>query len=1762
MTARTSWAGALSTLLLAAALSAPMPVYAQRCDPTRQSCVPPGGGGGGGGTGGGTGGTCSAPPGGNPGSTPACGAGPATRSSSAPSTGGGNPINLVSGNKYQQEIDMAALPGVLGLELVRHYNSLDAHRGLTGANWRISYEAVLYDFGRSIQIVQADGRRLMFERPAAKSASAARELCTAADPADGQVRIEQDAQGRTSYHWRWSDGRTLVFAAGQNGGHPLQSITAASGEQLTLTYAPSGELVAVRDPQGRTLRFLYDAARQLSAIQTPVAEMRYRRDAQYRLIEVSTVAQDKTIATRRYHHEAERQSGHANALTGISLINPEQGKQLEQRLSTYAYDARGRAILSTKGLPKLSVRPEVSKDERDAQRGIEQIEVQYLEPPLPRQYKLSKDGEVMPAQFGITILTNSLGHKSQIKSAIVAGSYRLVEFTGAGCSTCPEPNKRYDYNAIGQVIAEHQLDASGKVRSSQRFEYDGYGRLTREGSERAFERYEYQDTHYPDGSMALGQQPVLIARPSMIPGKEHVARIDYNERGQPTSVTESGFSPISDKGELDATLIARTTSYRYSRINGRSVLTQIDGPLANGPKASPEDSDITQMQWDERGSVVTAIVQPGGFKSGVSYDDAARIQHVRNDEGATSRYHYTATGQLAKLERSINGGAVQTQIFEYDAQGRLIETGAGNGSAYKAQTRMAYDSADRLLWRAHALGWAEQWQRDSEGRVIEEGRFSSRIVQSSAYEWNEDGSLKAVSDNAGRRVVVPSSAPATSVRPEVSKGQRVPSTRYLIDDFGRVVLTRSADSGDTIRQFDAADRPIAMRDALNNEARYEYDAAGRIVKQSAQASNQAPIVTQWHYQGRQLVELTHPTQSERYTYDAQGQRTTRSVTVNGHTALTRHERDANGEITATTLPDGSRIAHDRNAQGQITALTRSHVHTEWLRGFEKAQVLAKDFERDLVGLSQYTAGNGIEARFIRSREGTLARVLYRQPLRKPMTARNGAPEFIGKNTQDTFERLLGIMPVHATPAPAPAPSVRTNTTPVRTEPVEVPAAKLPGALGQPPDPQALIDHRYLWDGRGNLLLDQKRAGRQLNDSGYAYDGQDRLIVASTQAAQSAALQPVSQKTEAAAQTSYYLHDAQGRRVLAQEAQQATRRIAYDGNTHRWSRDADVKAEYDASGQPTTIGARRFEWDAHGRLLQVRDNDKLLATYQYSHRNQRIEKKTEREHTLYLYDEQSQLVAELDAAGKITRQYVYAAKLPIAVIDDEAALHQDTAAWLQAFIDIGHILRSWSGAQENTAWLHTNHLGASEAATDAKGQLIWQASYTASGRAKTTPVRPELVEGLGTFALNLRLPGQYADAETGLHYNLHRYYDPERGQYISPDPLAQAPGYPDGPNPYSYVRYNPLRYVDPQGLVLFAFDGTGNDEESRTNVWQLARLYQDNDEFFGSTADGAYDWRRFYIQGVGTRGGLGDNAVTGGALALQMRSRIDDRLRTLDQYVIDRYNYYRDRNFRGAPIGRDNPLEFDLDITGFSRGAASARDFANQIISRQNAGHFRNLRGVDGGCVRLNIRFMGLFETVQSLTVGRFNQRVPEAVGYVAHAVARNEYRSQFPLESVEVGASDSGFGSNRIERAFVGAHSDVGGGYNGVGARAGDGGDLSDVALNWMLQQAQAQGLQFNELPDELRLVSNPIVHDETTAGVFYNPNPNRDRDVRYADGSRARGRQAPLEGMTHEQAVQLIQYAECPSCPVNQVGRVDMAAYLAWLREHAADYGNIDVRP
>jgi RHS repeat-associated protein len=53
--------------------------------------------------------------------------------------------------------------------------------------------------------------------------------------------------------------------------------------------------------------------------------------------------------------------------------------------------------------------------------------------------------------------------------------------------------------------------------------------------------------------------------------------------------------------------------------------------------------------------------------------------------------------------------------------------------------------------------------------------------------------------------------------------------------------------------------------------------------------------------------------------------------------------------------------------------------------------------------------------------------------------------------------------------------------------------------------------------------------------------------------------------------------------------------------------------------------------------------------------------------------------------------------------------------------------------------------------DATGTVVWKAAFLPFGKAQI------LTE---TISNNIRFPGQYFDAETGLHYNWNRYYDPD------------------------------------------------------------------------------------------------------------------------------------------------------------------------------------------------------------------------------------------------------------------------------------------------------------------------------------------------------------------------------------------------------------------
>jgi RHS repeat-associated protein len=108
-------------------------------------------------------------------------------------------------------------------------------------------------------------------------------------------------------------------------------------------------------------------------------------------------------------------------------------------------------------------------------------------------------------------------------------------------------------------------------------------------------------------------------------------------------------------------------------------------------------------------------------------------------------------------------------------------------------------------------------------------------------------------------------------------------------------------------------------------------------------------------------------------------------------------------------------------------------------------------------------------------------------------------------------------------------------------------------------------------------------------------------------------------------------------------------------------------------------------------------------------------------------------------------------------------------------------------------VHNDPLGTPQALTNEAGTVVWRADYDPFG--KVTPNEDPDGDG-NTVTFNVRLPGQYYDQETGLHYNYFRYYDPGTGRYTTSDPI----GLEGGLNSYGFVNGNPLRWVDQYGLL--------------------------------------------------------------------------------------------------------------------------------------------------------------------------------------------------------------------------------------------------------------------------------------------------------------------------------------------------------------------------
>ncbi len=289
----------------------------------------------------------------------------------------------------------------------------------------------------------------------------------------------------------------------------------------------------------------------------------------------------------------------------------------------------------------------------------------------------------------------------------------------------------------------------------------------------------------------------------------------------------------------------------------------------------------------------------------------------------------------------------------------------------------------------------------------------------------------------------------------------------------------------------------------------------------------------------------------------------------------------------------------------------------------------------------------------------------------------------------------------------------------------------------------LASSQYDFDNVGNITANTTEAGGH----GYGYDPTYQVTSA----------------THPALPAESFSYDAVGNRTMSGYSHDANNGMLTGGGA-TFGLDANGNTVTKTVGNAITT----YGYNSADRLASVQLPGGTIATYTYDPFGRRIRKTVtptqgEADVTYYLYSDEG-LIGEYDAGGNLKKGYGW----------------KPDGIW-----GTGPLFMTQNGSYY---FYHNDHLGTPQKMTDEAGTIVWSATYSAFGKATVAA---------GSIENNLRFPGQYADAETNLHYNWNRYYDPGVGRYVEKDPIGFAAG---EVNLHRYVQNNSLNISDPEGLI--------------------------------------------------------------------------------------------------------------------------------------------------------------------------------------------------------------------------------------------------------------------------------------------------------------------------------------------------------------------------
>ena len=839
--------------------------------------------------------------------------------------------------------------------------------------------------------------------------------------------------------------------------------------------------------------------------------------------------------------------------------------------------------------------------------------------------------------------------------------------------------------------------------------------------------------------------------------------------------------------------------YSYDR-NDR--LSEMTDPLGNRCQYEYDDDcrmsrELTigglefRFRYDFYGRCVATSAQEDFDLHALQYFDTARVTQVKNSLGHITSYYWNQSGQVEKeisplgntkltgyddfgriIEQISPGGS--TTAYEYDERGNrtriILPTGAMSDSDYDEnhQVTAVVDSAGRR--------WENRFDRL--GRLIE---ARDPLGSTWSYSYNQHGDLSTITNPLGFSIIATWDASGNLTRVtdwlghptlyEHDDNGHVTAmidplrhrTEVSVDVLGRIIQIKHPDGRSCKYDWNVFDEIIRYEDESGAVTRLDYTNSGLVYRITRAHGGQVRFqyksipgqltsvinengerhLYEYDADGRMIRETDIAGRVTRYEYDASG-RVAALVNAAGH--RTELQRNANGALLRAAFDDGSTITYEYDSRGYLTKADNGVCPV--VREYDAAGRLIVETQGEQTVVSEFdAAGNRIRRRSSLDRETEFS--WDGNGLVAAIRTGNFDPiHFEYDARQSEVSRYI-------------PDGVRINQSfDNRSRSVEqwTGNGRRPGTVGGGLNSARGIHRQYTYDAVSNLTdtLDTRWGATR------------------------------------------YVYDPAGRVVLAEHQNSFTERFAYDAadNFTKVDRLTDATA---SSGLPGDGGTPGWQYGKGYSLVQRNG-----ATYEHDALGQLVRKKDSKGETVYEWNRSGQLskvtlpgakewIYEYDAFSRRVKKSGPSDEIKF-VWDGDVILHESHSSdehealitdWEFDRYGFTPIAKSTNGKR----YFCVNDPGGTpRELTDSNGDVAWAADFAAFGEGR--------VDRVSEVECPIRYPGQYYDRETGLHYNRHRYYDPETGRFISPDPIGLAGGL----NLYSYAP-NTTGWSDPLGLTV-------------------------------------------------------------------------------------------------------------------------------------------------------------------------------------------------------------------------------------------------------------------------------------------------------------------------------------------------------------------------